>query len=51
MSTKGPCTFYMKNVVSIKLAEIEIFCSLDGANQKSPRVKSPKIKSIKDTMI
>jgi len=41
----------MKKVASVKLAEIEICCSLGGADQKFPRAKSPKIKSIKDTMI
>jgi len=41
----------MKKVASVKLAEIEIYCSLGDADQKFPRVKSPKIKSIKDTMI
>jgi len=41
----------MKKVASVKLAEIEICCSLGGADQKFPETKSPKIKSIKDTMI
>jgi len=40
----------MKKVASIKLAEIEICHSL-GSDQKFPRVKNPKIKSIKDMMI
>jgi len=42
---------YTKKVASAKLAEIEISCSLSGADQKFPRAKSAKIKSIKDTMI
>jgi len=41
----------MKKMASVKLAEIEICCSLDGADQKFPRVKGPKIKNIKNTMI
>jgi len=40
----------MKKVALVKLAEIEICCSLDGADEKFPRAKSSKIKSIKDTM-
>jgi len=41
----------MKKVASVKLAEIEICFNLNGADQKFPQAKSPKIKSIKDTMI
>jgi len=44
-------TFYMKKVASIKLAESEICCSLNNADQKFPWTRSPKIKSIKDMMI
>jgi len=41
----------MKKVASVKLAEIEIRCSLGDADQKFPEAKSPKIKNIRDTMI
>jgi len=41
----------MKKVASVKLAEIEICCSLGDADQKFPQAKSPKIKRVKDTMI
>jgi len=41
----------MKKVASVKLAEIEICCSLGGADQKFPRAKSPKIKSTRGAMI
>jgi len=40
----------MKKVASVKLAEIEICCSLGGADQKFSGAKSPKIKNIKDTI-
>jgi len=41
----------MKKVALVKLTEIEISCSLCGADQKFPQTKSPKIKNIKDMMI
>jgi len=33
----------MKKVALVKLAEIEICCSLCGADQKFPEAKSPKV--------
>jgi len=41
----------MKKVASVKLVEIEICCSLGGTDYKFSETKSPKIKSIKGTMI
>jgi len=44
-------TFYIKKVASVKLAKIEICCSLGDADQKFLEAKNLKIKSIKDMMI